>query len=180
MAASSCYGQLLVVLARCGQHRAGGCGGRSSKRIPSRAAVREMACRENQGAMSFDKAAASLARTAQIKLSGEQLRLRWRRKVEPCRRHNKRVSSIPAWTLGADCAVVEEGRVVPGKTRVYTGCDRGHGPDHHASGEGEAAGEGEGEATCKCGQKRRPLPLRKGADRDWKRRSKSSTSTTSR
>src|SRR5450755_3053590 len=33
--------------------------------------VREMACRENQAASSFDKAAENLARTAQITLSGE-------------------------------------------------------------------------------------------------------------
>jgi hypothetical protein len=37
--------------------------------------VREMACRENQAATSFDKAAENLARTAQLVLSGEQLRL---------------------------------------------------------------------------------------------------------
>ena len=37
--------------------------------------VREMACRENQGATSFDKAAENLARLAQIVMCGEQLRL---------------------------------------------------------------------------------------------------------
>jgi hypothetical protein len=37
--------------------------------------VREMACRENQGATSFEKAAENLGRTAQLTISGEQLRL---------------------------------------------------------------------------------------------------------
>ena len=37
--------------------------------------VREMACRQNQGATSFEKAAENLTRTAQITMSGEQLRL---------------------------------------------------------------------------------------------------------
>src|SRR5438105_10300216 len=37
-------------------------------------AVREMCCRENQGASSFNKAAENLSRLAQITLSGEQLR----------------------------------------------------------------------------------------------------------
>jgi hypothetical protein len=36
--------------------------------------VRELACRENLAATSFDRAAANLARTAQLRMSGEQLR----------------------------------------------------------------------------------------------------------
>ena len=37
--------------------------------------VREMACRLNGDGKNFDKAAANLARTAQVKLSGETLRV---------------------------------------------------------------------------------------------------------
>ena len=39
--------------------------------------VREMACRLNGDGKNFDKAAVNLARTAQIKLSGETLRVEW-------------------------------------------------------------------------------------------------------
>jgi hypothetical protein len=37
--------------------------------------VREMACRLNGDGKNFDKAAANLARTAQIQVSGETLRV---------------------------------------------------------------------------------------------------------
>jgi hypothetical protein len=129
--------------------------------------VREMACRENQGATSFDKAAENLARTAQIKLSGEQLRL----VVE---KEGRTVSALqqagvldPAWA-SADCAVAEEGRVTSGKTRVYTGCDGVMVPIITQAEKLKRRAKVK-EKRRKCGQKRRPLPPpRKGADRDWK------------
>ena len=129
--------------------------------------VREMACRENQGATSFDKAAENLARTAQIQLSGEQLRLL----VEAEGRHVQAVQQAAvldtAWTA-KDCAVLVEGRVVEGKTRVYTGCDGVMVPIITQAEKQKRRAKVK-EKRRKCGQKRRPLPaLRKGADQSWK------------
>lgn len=129
--------------------------------------VREMACRENQGATSFDKAAENLARTAQLTLSGEQLRL----VVEAEGRNVQAVQQAAvlrtAW-LAADCQVVEGGGKVAGKTRVYTGCDGVMVPviTHAEKQKRRAKAKAK---RRKCGQKRRPLPpLRKGADQAWK------------
>jgi hypothetical protein len=129
--------------------------------------VREMACRENQGATSFDKAADNLARMAQIKLSGEQLRLVVEKEGRTVLGVQQAGTLDPAWTA-ADCAVVEEGRVMPQKTRVYTGCDGVMVPIITQA-EKEKRRAKVKEKRRKCGRKRRPLPpLRKGADRDWK------------
>ncbi|MEX0678615.1 MAG: hypothetical protein WD063_16160 [Pirellulales bacterium] len=129
--------------------------------------VREMACRENQGATSFDKAAENLARTAQITLSGEQLRL----VVEAEGRNVQAVQQaavLPtAWTA-ADCQVVENGRKVPGKTRVYTGCDGVMVPVITQA-EKQKRRANVKQKRRKSGQRRRPLPpVRKGADQTWK------------
>ena len=54
--------------------------------------MREMACRENQGATSFDKAAENLARLAQIVMCGEQLRLLVEaegRRVQQCNKQQR-------------------------------------------------------------------------------------------
>jgi len=129
--------------------------------------VREMACRENQGATSFDKAAENLARTAQITLSGEQLRL----VVEAEGRNVQAVQQaavLPtAWTA-ADCQVVENGRKVPEKTRVYTGCDGVMVPVIRQT-EKQKRRANVKQKRRQCGRKRRPLPpLRKGAEQAWK------------
>jgi hypothetical protein len=129
--------------------------------------VREMACRENQGATSFDKAAENLARTAQITLSGEQLRL----VVEAEGRNVQAVQQaavLPtAWTA-VDCRVVENGHEVPEKTRVYTGCDGVMVPLVTQAEKQKRRAKAK-EKRRKCGRKRRPLPpLRKGADQAWK------------
>ena len=129
--------------------------------------VREMACRENQGATSFDKAAENLARTAQISLSGEQLRL----VVEAEGRHVQAVQQaavLPtAWTA-TDCRVVEKGGKVPEKTRVYTGCDGVMVPVITHMEKQKRRGKVK-EKRRKSGKRRRPLPpLRKGADQSWK------------
>jgi hypothetical protein len=129
--------------------------------------VRELACRENQGATSFDKAAENLARTAQLTISGEQLRLLVEaegRKVQVAQ-HEAVLQT--AWTT-ADCQVIEAGRVVAGKTRVYTGCDGVMVPIITQA-EKQKRRVKVKEKRRKCGQKRRPLPpLRKGADQAWK------------
>lgn len=129
--------------------------------------VREMACRENQGAFSFDKATENLGRTAQIKMSSEQLRL----VVEAEGRHVQAVQQAgtlaTAWSA-PDCPAMKDGRPVEGKTRVYTGCDGVMVPViTHA--EKQKRRTKVKEKRRKCGKKRRPLPpLRKGTDQAWK------------
>jgi hypothetical protein len=73
--------------------------------------VREMACRLNGDGKNFDKAAANLARTAQVQLSGETLRVlvetegkqARRRKVKAKRsRRGKRARPLPPRKQGTD------------------------------------------------------------------------------
>ena len=82
--------------------------------------VLELACRENLSATSFAKAAANLARTAQLTLSDEQLR----NEVEAA---GRRVMEAQE-TGRIDTAWKAENCLLPGEkegktTRVYTGCD---------------------------------------------------------
>lgn len=129
--------------------------------------VREMACRENQGATSFDKAAENLARTAQITLSGEQLRLVVEAEGRQVQAVQQAAVLPTAWTA-ADCQVLENGRKVPEKTRVYTGCDGVMVPVITQAEKHKRRAKVK-EKRRKCGRKRRPLsPARKGADQSWK------------
>lgn len=129
--------------------------------------VREMACRENQGATSFDKAAENLSRTAQTTMSGEQLR----RLVEA---EGRRVQAAQqaarldtAWTA-RDCSVMKDGRPLAGTTRVYVGSDGVMVPVITQAEKQKRRAKVK-EKRRKCGRKRRPLPpLRKGADQAWK------------
>lgn len=129
--------------------------------------VREMACRENQGATSFDKAAENLARTAQIMLSGEQLRLVVEAEGRNVQMAQQAAVLPTAWTA-ADCQVVENGRPVPEQTRVYTGCDGVMVPVITQAEKQKRRVKVKAKRR-KCGQKRCPLPpLRQGADQAWK------------
>jgi hypothetical protein len=80
--------------------------------------VREMACRLNGDGKNFDKAAANLARTAQVKLSGETLRVL----VEA---EGKRVFQVqrserlPVGWSATDCRPDPKAKT----TRVYVGSD---------------------------------------------------------
>lgn len=131
------------------------------------AGVREMACRENQGATSFDKAAENLARTAQLRLSGEQLRLLVEAEGRRVQAAQQSGLLDTAWTA-EDCQVREAGVVVPEKTRVYTGSDGVMVPIITQA-EKQKRRALVKEKRRKCGKKRRPLPpLRKGADQGWK------------
>ena len=129
--------------------------------------VRELACRENQASASFNKAAENLARTAQVTLSGEQLRLLVEAEGRQVLAAQQANTIDTAWTA-ADCEVTENDRLVPGKTRIYTGCDGVMVPIiTHA--EKQKRRTKVKEKRQKCGKKRRPLPpLRKGADKSWK------------
>ena len=78
--------------------------------------VREMACRLNGDGKNFDKAAANLGRTAQVRLSGETLRVL----VEA---EGKRVLEAQrSGQLGVDWSATDC-RTESGTTRVYFGSD---------------------------------------------------------
>jgi hypothetical protein len=80
--------------------------------------VREMACRLNNDAASFAKATANLERTAQIKMSDEQLRqlVEGEGRLVLAAQRNGEIS--PAFT-SRDCTVPEDSK----KTRMYAGID---------------------------------------------------------
>ena len=129
--------------------------------------VREMACRENQGATSFDKAAENLARLAQITMSSEQLRQIVEAEGRRVQRAQQAATLGTAWAA-ADCRVASEGPETSGKTRVYTGCDGVMVPVITQA-EKQKRRTKVKEKRRKCGKKCRPLPpLRKGADQAWK------------
>jgi len=129
--------------------------------------VREMACRENQAASSFDKAAENLARTAQLVISGEQLRILVVAEGRGVQAAQQAGAIATAWTA-ADCTVVENGGKVPEQTRVYTGCDGVMAPVITQA-EKDKRRVKVKQKRRTCGRKRRPLPPpRKGADRAWK------------
>lgn len=78
--------------------------------------VREMACRLNQDASSFAKAAGNLSRTAHVDVSKETLRLLVEAEGKNVLEQMRRGHLVPEWSA-ADC-VTEEGT-----TRLYIGCD---------------------------------------------------------
>lgn len=127
--------------------------------------VLELACRENLSAMSFEKAAANLARTAQLTISGEQLR----KEVEAVGRRVADAQQMcrieTAWEA-EDCRVTEERQGTT--TRVYTGCDGVMVPVI-TDAEKQKRREAVKAKRRRCGKKRKPLPPRKrGADQGWK------------
>jgi len=129
------------------------------------AGVLELACRENLSASSFEKAAANLARTAQLTLSGERLRQEveaaGRRAVEA--RQTGRIDT--AWKAEA-CRV--KGEKDGHATRVYAGCDGVMVPVI-TDAEKQKRREAIQAKRRRRGKKCKPLPPRKrGADQAWK------------
>lgn len=127
--------------------------------------VLELACRENLSATSFARAAANLARTAQVTLSAEQLR----KEVEAAGRRAMEAQETgridTAWTA-EDCRLPgdKEGKT----TRVYTGCDGVMVPTITET-EKLKRREAIKAKRRRCGKKCKPLPPRKhGADQAWK------------
>jgi hypothetical protein len=78
--------------------------------------VREMACRLNQDATSFQKAAGNLSRTAHLDLNKESLRQLVEAEGKAALRAMQRAELSPTWSA-SDC------RTEQGTTRVYAGCD---------------------------------------------------------
>jgi hypothetical protein len=82
--------------------------------------VREMACRLNNGGVSFDRAAQNLARSALICMSGEQLRqvvIAEGRAVLSA----QEAGAIPTAFQAHECVISLQQSAGP--TRLYTGCD---------------------------------------------------------
>lgn len=78
--------------------------------------VREMACRMNQDASSFQKAADNLRRAAHIEVSKETLRRLVEGEGRAVVQAMRRAELSPDWSA-ADCTTAQ------GTTRVYVGCD---------------------------------------------------------
>ena len=84
-------------------------------------ATRELACRLNQDASNFEKAAENLARAAQIRLSGETLR---RLVVAEGRAVQAAAATLAIGWNATDCRSPDPADATrPGPTRVYLGCD---------------------------------------------------------
>jgi hypothetical protein len=124
--------------------------------------AREMACRLNGDGKNFDKAAANLARTAQVALSGEALRTlveaEGRRVLQA-----QRSGRLPLDWSAADCQV--EGQAT---TRIYVGSDGVMVP-LVTDAEKTTRRQKIKEKRRRRGRKARPLPPRKaGADQRYK------------
>jgi hypothetical protein len=78
--------------------------------------VREMACRLNQGATSFQNAAENLARAAHLDLNKESLRQLVENEGKVTLRAMQDNELLPDWSA-VDCTTEQ------GTTRVYAGCD---------------------------------------------------------
>lgn len=78
--------------------------------------VREMACRLNQDASSFQKAAENLKRTAHVEVSKETLRQLVEGEGKAVLKAMQRAELMPDWSA-EDCVTSEQ------TTRVYAGCD---------------------------------------------------------
>ena len=127
--------------------------------------VREMACRLNGDGKNFDKAAVNLARTAQIRLSGETLRVlvetEGRRVLEAQRSGKLAVD----WSA-AECQV--DPQIKTSATRVYLGSDGVMVP-MVTDAEKTSRRQKIKEKRRRRGQKTRPLPPKKaGADQGYK------------
>jgi hypothetical protein len=123
--------------------------------------VREMACRLNGDGKNFDKAAANLARTAQVQISGETLRVL----VETEGKHvvqAQRSGPLPVDWSAADCPTEAK------TTRVYFGSDGVMVPlvtDTEKRSRRQAVKQ----KRRRRGKKARPLPpSKRGADQRYK------------
>jgi hypothetical protein len=127
--------------------------------------VVEMASRVNLSATSFLRAAAALERTAQVKMSSEQLR----RLIEAAGRQVLKAqdnNEIQVTWHASDCVVPAD--TTGQKTRIYTGCDGVMVPIITDAEKIKRRDKVKANRRS-CGKKRKPLPPRKhGSDKPWK------------
>jgi len=123
--------------------------------------VREMACRLNGDGKNFDKAAANLKRTAQVRLSGETLRVLVEAEGKRVLQAQRSGRLTLDWSA-ADCRTEEK------TTRIYLGSDGVMVP-LVTDGEKISRRKKVKEKRRRRGKKARPLPARKsGADQSYK------------
>ena len=123
--------------------------------------VREMACRLNQDASSFQKAAENLARAAHLHLNKESLRRLVEGEGKAALRAMQSGGLSPDWSA-SDCTTEQ------GTTRVYAGCDGVKVPLITEE-EKQKRRAKIREKRRRCGRKRKPLPRAKaGADNSYK------------
>lgn len=123
--------------------------------------VREMACRLNAHGGNFDKAAADLGRAAQVRVSGETLRVLVEAEGRRVLRA-QRSGQLPVDWSAVDC------RTPAGPTRLYLGSDGVMVP-LVTDAEKAARREGVKRKRCRRGKRARPLPPRRpGADQRYK------------
>jgi hypothetical protein len=125
--------------------------------------VRELACRLNGDGKNFDKAAANLARTAQVQLSGETLRVLVETEGKRVLQAQRSEQLPVAWSA-TDCRIEPKAKT----TRLYLGSDGVMVPlvtdAEKASRRHEAK-----QRRRRRGKRARPLPPKKaGADQGYK------------
>jgi hypothetical protein len=150
--------------------------------------VREMACRLNQSARNFDKAAQNLARTAQVHMSGELLRQVVESEGRAVLKAQQSGALVIGWTA-ADCFIetatapdsvattptpaptvsaTAAEQPEPVATRLYLGADGVKVPLVSAA-EKQSRRQKIKQKRRRCGKKRRPLLRAKaGADQRYK------------
>lgn len=127
--------------------------------------VREMACRLNGDGKNFDKAAANLNRTAQVRLSGETLRTLVEAEGKRVLNAQRSGQLTPGWSA-ADCRV--DPKDATSATRIYLG---GDGVMVPVVTDAEKASRRTKvkQKRRRRGRKAKPLPSRKaGADQKYK------------
>jgi hypothetical protein len=138
--------------------------------------ARELACRLNQGSSNFDKAAANLARAAQVSLSGEFLRQVVEAEGRAVQAAQRAGTLTIGWTA-AECRIPSDppdgtDRLPEGSsavtTRVYLGADGVKLPLVTDT-EKQARRQKVKEKRRRRGRKCRPLPrAKRGADQRYK------------
>ncbi len=122
--------------------------------------VREMACRLNGDGKDFDKAAADLARTAQVRLSGETLRVLVEAEGKRVLQAQRSERLPVAWSA-TDCPIEPKAKT----TRLYLGSDGVMVPLVSAA-EKTTRRQAIKQERRRRGETARPLPPKKpGADR---------------
>ncbi|MGH6793661.1 MAG: hypothetical protein ACREDH_00280, partial [Methylocella sp.] len=123
--------------------------------------VREMACRLNRGAVSFQQTAENLARAAHLSVSKETLRQLIEREGQAVLQAQRHGKWVPDWQA-ADCQTAH------GASRLYLGCDGVMVP-LVTEAEKQKRRSGVRQQRQRRGKRCRPLPPRKaGADQAFK------------